>query len=288
MNPLTDNMNETLIKILIASLLSVVPAFFWGYIFYMKQPEKKSVAAKVFLSGSLSVGTILLYKYLWQFFPWINAFLYANSFKDDIIGFSNFMLIPLDIVITFMLVGIIEEVTKFFAVTIIHEKQLSSITDCIEFFIIAALGFAFTENSIYFYNIMMSRGTENLLMPFIFRSLFSTFAHVMFSGICGYYYGLAHFAGPLLEEKSNLVRWSIIGWIGKLFGYKKPLLISQEKLIQGIVIASILHAFFNILLEMNWTFLLVPFLALGFILLSSLFENKLVDKEYVLEDGATA
>jgi len=36
---------------------------------------------------------------------------------------------------------------------------------------------------------------------------------------------------------------------------------------------------------MNWTFLIIPFLTGGFILLSYLFENRRVDKEYVEVDG---
>lgn len=277
-------LDQKIINLAVAALLAVVPALFWGYIFYKKQPENKITSAWLFLSGMAAVAPLLAYKYLWQFFPWINAFTYANTFGNDLIGFGNLGVIPADVLITFMLVGIIEEIAKFSAVRLIHHKRICSITDCIEYCIIVALGFAFAENIIYFYNIMQVRGAESVFLPFIFRSLFSTFAHVMFSGVLGYYYGLAIFARPVLNEDYNRSRWwllrNLIRWL-RLDRYQ---FFHDEQIIQGIFIAVTLHAFFNIFLEMNWTFLIVPYLTAGFMLLSYFFDNRHVDKNYCLID----
>lgn len=274
--------DQKLINIGLAGLLALVPALFWGYIFYKKQPENKFTTAHLFISGVVAVAPLLVYKYLWQYFPWINAFTYTNTFQDNMIGFANFSFIPLDVIATFMIVGIIEEIAKFSAVRAIHRKRICSITDCIEYFIIVALGFSFAENIIYFYNIMQVRGAENVFLPFIFRSLFSTFAHVMFSGVLGYYYGLATFAKPVLNEEYNRSKWPIlrrlISWL-RLDRYK---FFHDEKIIQGLLIAIALHAFFNIFLEMNWTFLIVPYLTIGFIMLSYMFDSRRVDKDYCL------
>ena len=274
-----------IIDITIAGLLAIVPALFWGYIFYKKQPENKITSLHLFLSGALAVAPLLLYKYLWQYFPWINAFLYTNTFKDDAIGFANVNIIPVTVLATFMVVGIIEEVAKFAAVKIIHHKKMNSITDAIEFFIIVALGFSFAENIIYFYNIMQVRGADNIFLPFIFRSLFSTFAHVMFSGILGFYYGLALFAEPVLKESYNRDKWPVLRKIASIFHLDRIKIFQDGQITQGLIIAVLLHALFNIFLEMNWTFLIIPFLTGGFILLSYLFENRRVDKEYVEVDG---
>lgn len=274
-----------IIDIAIAGLLAIIPALFWGYIFYKKKPENKFTSLQLFLSGTLAVAPLLVYKYLWQFFPWINAFLYTNTFKDDVIGFANVSIIPLDVLATFMVVGLIEEIAKFSAVKLIHHKKISSITDSIEFFIIVALGFSFAENIIYFYNIMQVRGADNIFLPFIFRSLFSTFAHVMFSGVLGYYYGLALFAEPVLKESYNRDRWPMIGKIAGLFHLNRIKTFHDEKITQGLFIAVTLHALFNIFLEMNWTFLIIPFLTGGFILLSYLFENRRVYKSYIELDS---
>ncbi len=267
-------------RIFLAAILAVVPLMFWGLVFYKKQPERKTDVIRLFLAGAVSVAPLLAYKFLWQFFPWINAFSYTHQFNDDMIGFANITLIPMQVLLTFMIVGVIEEVAKYLAVRNIHHKYMCSITDCMEFFIIAALGFAFTENIIYFFNIMSVRGVEEVMLPFIFRSLFSTFAHVMFSGILGYYYGLAHFAAPVLHERWNKKDWTWIRWIAKTIGIKTPVLFHHEKMIQGLLYAIVAHAIFNIMLEMNWTFLIIPYLTFGFFLLMALFDNRHVDKTY--------
>lgn len=273
-----------ILNLALAGLLAIVPALFWGYIFYKKQPENKLTTLRLFISGGLAVAPLLLYKYLWQFFPWINAFTYTNTFRDDVIGFANISIIPVDVLATFMLVGLIEEIAKFSAVKIIHHKKICSITDTIEFFIIVALGFSFAENIIYFYNIMQVRGADNILLPFVFRSLFSTFAHVMFSGILGYYYGLASFADPVLNETYNQGKWPLLRKITTLPHLNKIHLFHHEKITQGVFLAAFLHALFNIFLEMNWTFLVIPYLTAGFILLSYLFDNRQVRKDYCILD----
>ena len=277
--------NYPITNILIAGSLAIIPALFWGYIFYKKQPENKITSLWLFLAGITAVAPLLLYKYLWQFFPWINAFMYTNTFRDDLVGFANLGLIPVDVLFTFMIVGLIEEIAKFSAVKIIYHKKICSITDAIEFFIIVALGFSFAENIIYFYNIMQVRGAESVLLPFIFRSLFSTFAHLMFSGMLGYYYGLALFADPVLQESYNRQKWPLLRKLVNVLHFNKIRFFHDEKIFQGVLIAALLHALFNIFLEMNWTFLIIPYLTAGFIFLSYLFDNHRIKKDYCVIDN---
>ncbi len=260
--------------------MASVPAVVWGVIFYRKNPEKKNLTAITFLVGALAVFPILIYKFLWQFFPWINAFRIADFYKNDLIGFSNLVWLPVSVLITFMMVGIIEEVMKLLSVKIVDDDEIKCIDDSIEFFIIAALGFAFTENILYFYNIWIIQGSQNLFLPFVFRSSFSTFAHLIFSGILGYYYGVAHFSKPILQDeiKKNRSHWTIK--LHKLFNWKKARLFHQEKMLEGILIAVGLHAIFNIFLEMNLTFLIVPFLVAGYFAINYLFEQKENHKRY--------
>jgi len=273
-------MTENILKAGLALILSIVPAAVWGYIFYKKQVGQKSMSLQTFIAGAVFVAPLLAYKYLWQFFPWLNAFAYTHQFKDDFVGFANLTAVPLDVLFTFLIVGVIEEVTKFWAVKMSGSEKIISIDDAIEMFITAALGFAFVENIIYFYNIMSTRGPENILYPFVFRGLFSTFAHIMFSGMLGYYYGLAHFAGPILKDESMKNRWPFFRKIAKILPFKNEDEFRNEKIVQGLVIAIGLHALFNIFLEMNWTFLLVPYLTGGYIWLNYLMEKKEDHKTY--------
>lgn len=267
-------------KLILAGVLAVVPAMIWGYVFYKKQVGKKRMLFETFAVGALFVTPLLLYKYLWQYFPWLDAFQYTQKFQDDLVGFSTFGFIPLSVIFTFMIVGIIEELTKLWAVKMTDKKRICSIDDAIEMSVMAALGFSFAENLLYFYNIISSRGIDEIFYPFIFRSVFSTFAHIMFSGIFGYYFGLALFSTNVLQEDNKKKKWKFVRIFAKVLHLKRDVLFHEEKIAQGAFVAISLHAIFNIFLEMNWTFLVVPFLTGGYVYLSYLMEKKENHKEY--------
>ena len=261
-------------------ILACVPVMMWGYVFFKKQPEDKRLTFLTFTVGALAVFPILFYKSLWTFFPWLNAFRIAEKYEYTYINLSEYVVIPLSVVITFMLVGVIEEIMKMIAVKTVDDDDFMSIDDCMEFFIIAALGFSFTENILYFYNIWIVHGAQDLILPFLFRSSFSTFAHLLFSGVLGYYYGVAYFAGPVLQDemKKNRKHWTRT--LHKIFGFRGEKLFHEEKLLEGLIISITLHAAFNIFLEMNYTYMIVPFLVLGYMLLNHLFNKKENHKQY--------
>lgn len=269
-----------ILQIIGSILLAFIPVFIWGRIFYGKNPENRSLTTITFFAGALAVFPILIYKSLWAVFPWMNAFRLADQYQDDIIGFSNLIFLPLSVIITFMIVGCIEEIMKLLSVKVIDENEIKDIDDSMEFFIIAALGFSFTENILYFYNIWLTQGPQNLLLPFLFRSSFSTFAHLLFSGILGYYYGIAHFATPILQEELRANRQKWVVWAHKVFDIRKSHLFHKEVLLEGLLISIGLHALFNIFLEMNLTFMIVPFLVGGYMALNYLLNKKESHKQY--------
>lgn len=268
------------LQIIFSIILALIPALIWGNIFYKKHPESRHFTSLTFTIGAMAVFPILIYKFMWQFFPWINAFRLADFYREDLIGFSNLIIIPLSVIITFMMVGIIEEVMKLLSVKISDDDEIKNIDDAIEFFIIAALGFSFAENILYFYNIWFSQGPSHLFLPFLFRSSFSTFAHLMFSGVLGYYYGIAHFAKPILQDEIRQNRKKWVQKLHRLLSIKKEKLFYQESIMEGLLISIGLHALFNIFLEMNWTFLIIPFLVGGYLALNYLLEKKENHKNY--------
>lgn len=271
---------DSVIQVSGSIFLAAIPAFIWGHIFRKKSPGDRKLTALTFILGALAVFPILIYKFLWQYFPWMNAFAFAERYSDDFIGFSNFIILPLSVVITFMIVGIIEEIMKLLAVKSVDDKAIKHIDDAIEFFVVAALGFSFTENILYFYNIWLGQGVHNLILPFLFRSSFSTFAHLLFSGVLGYYYGIAHFSKPILQEeiKKNRHHWTIL--FHKLLSIRKEKLFREQKMAEGLILSIGLHALFNIFLEMELTFMIVPFLVGGYITLNYLFAKKENHKQY--------
>lgn len=271
---------DTVVQIVGSILLALVPVFIWGHIFIKKKPEDRRSTIITFSIGALAVFPILLYKFLWQYFPWMNAFAFAEKYSHDLIGFSKVITVPLSVILTFMFVGIIEELMKMSAVKTVDKKEIHDIDDAIEFFIIAALGFSFIENILYFYNIWLVQGPSDLFLPFLFRSSFSTFAHLLFSGVLGYYYGIAYFAKPILQEEisQNRRHWTI--FLHKLLSFRKITLFQQQKMTEGLILSIGLHALFNIFLEMGLTFLIIPFLVTGYIALNYLFTKKENHKNY--------
>jgi len=261
--------------------LALIPAYIWGYIYYRKSPEDRKMTALTFLLGGLAVFPIILYKLSWKYIPWLNAFKIAEPYQNTFINISELVSVPLSVIITFMIVGIIEELMKLLSVKVADDDEwFNTIDDSIEFFIIAALGFSFTENILYFYNIWETDGPANIFLPFLFRSTFSTFAHIMFSGIFGYYYGIAHFAKPILQEEIRKSRYNWTRFLHRIFNWRSDKMFHEEKILEGTIIAVGLHAIFNIFLEINLTFLVVPFLVGGYITLNYLFAKKEDRKKY--------
>lgn len=267
-------------QILGATIMALIPALVWGAIFYKKQPEDRILVAYTFVLGALSVFPILLYKLVWTFIPWLDVLKFTSQFQDKTVPLGSFVSIPLSIIVTFIIVGAIEEEMKHQVVKRTDQEAFRSVDDVLVFSIIAALGFSFTENIIYFYDIWNQRGADFLLIPFVFRSVFSTFAHILFSGIYGYYYGVAYFAKPILQEEIRKNRAWIVRLIHKIFHFKTETLFHEEKLLEGLLIAVGLHGVFNVFLEINWTFVMLPFLVFGYIFLSYLFIKKRNHKKY--------
>lgn len=269
-----------------SALLAVFPAATWGYIFYKKQPEDRRSITITFVLGGLAVFPILLYKFLWKYFPDINIFSYAKNFENDLVGFSGVAMVPVSVIMVFAFIGVIEEVMKMSVVHAVDDGKIREIDDAIEFSIIAALGFAFTENVVYFYNIWSTQGTEHLLVPFFFRWIFSTFAHVLFSAVFGYYYGIAHFATPLLQEELRNNKRTFWDWYNKVIRFRTVELFHEQKMFEGLFLAVLLHAVYNIFLEMNWTFIMVPYLVVGYLYVSHLFKIKENHKRFGKLQGA--
>ncbi len=261
-------------QFLVSILLACFPAIIWGTIFYKKDPVYRPKAKQTFLLGMVAVLPILFYKWTWNYLPQINIFNYTNNFQADVFQFTPYLYLPLGTLFAFMFVGVIEEYMKHIVVKKADQGHFRNIDDAIEFSIISALGFAFVENILYFYYIWMYQGFDVLMISFVFRTIFSTFAHILFSGIYGYFYGIAYFADPIWSEEVRKSRHPFFNFLHTIFHFKRNRIFATEKVTEGLVIAVVLHGLFNIMLEMNLTFFMIPFLVFGYSFLDYLFKRK--------------
>lgn len=167
----------------------------------------------------------------------------------------------------FLVVGMLEEFVKHLLVRFADDEKITSIADAITFSVIVALGFAFAENILYLYNFIHSEAFKgsNLAGFFILRSILPVLAHVGFSGILGYYFGLSKFAADITESKTKRHRLIWLRIINQITGLNIKTAYHDEKMIEGLLLAMGLHAAFNYFLEVQ---LLLPALILVCILFS--------------------
>ncbi|MFA6528709.1 MAG: PrsW family glutamic-type intramembrane protease [Candidatus Gracilibacteria bacterium] len=265
-----------ILKILVSIALAAVPAIIWTAIFLKKRKEPLGIVLITFVAGMVSVAPIILYKLSWQYLPGLNLFTYFDRFGNNTLGFTQFLYLPVSTLLSFLLVGVIEEYAKHVAVKVADGGKFKNVDDAMEYSIIAALGFSFVENVMYFFYIWQYQGFDTLYLSFVFRAIFSTFAHILFSGVYGYYYGLAYFAKPIYQQD----RHPCVNFLHKLLNLKSETVFAEEKITQGLLYAVILHAFFNVMLELNITYIIVPFLIWGYSGLSYLFIKKRSQVEF--------
>ncbi len=262
-------------------LIALVPALIWLYIFWRRQHESKLLTAITFFGGMVVIIPIWLLQYeIFRVGDWIET-----------LGMSVFAVL----VMKSMWIGIYEETAKHWIVKVIDNGRLCNIDDAIEFSITAALGFAFFENIIYFHQTWTSLDPQvagSFWFVYLFRSLGSMFLHVFASGIFGYYYGLAHFAQPVLQEKMATGKYfPILKTCHRILHLKSTTLFYEEKILTGLLLAAGLHGIFNLLMGLSssadsdmgrtlWLVLTVPYLIGGFFWLTYLLDQKEDHKEY--------
>lgn len=225
--------------------LALVPAIIWLSFIYKKQGNKKFQFI-IFFLGAFSVAPIYLIQYLFQEFPQLDFISAANeSFSDN--PHLLFLLL-------YSWVSISEEIVKQWMVRFLDGKYLivQTINDSIRFSLISALGFSFAENIFYFVSIGHSLGLGAFFVTFLFRSIFTTCGHLVFSGFFGYFYGIAKFSISIVEQ-SNLQgkKMYFSNFVGKLLNISRIQAYQETTILKGLFLAIILHTIFNYSLEMS-------------------------------------
>ena len=160
----------------------------------------------------------------------------------------------------FMIVGILEELTKHLVLRFSDEEKIYSVGEAIQFSIVVALGFAFVENIQYFANIksMSLFSWPEFMMLVALRSLVSVGAHVSFSAILGYFYGVAKFANTIYQQEVLENRHPFLEKLHQVLHLKGSVLFHDQKMMEGVLIAMVLHGVYNSLLEFGQVALAMP------------------------------
>jgi RsiW-degrading membrane proteinase PrsW (M82 family) len=190
-------------------------------------------------------------------------------------SFTSWNLPPGIITSTFIL-AILEEFSKHLFVRLFDDHKIKSVANAIELSIVVGISFAFFENITYLARI--PGGQENLIIG---RSIISMFGHIVFSGVFGYYYGISKFAKEvhtLTSIESRLPAFP--QWLYKVFRFKTENSFQAQKIFEGLVFATLIHFAFNMLLELGFTFAVIPILVGGGFLIYLMLNSDIAQKEF--------
>lgn len=226
-------------KIAICTILAALPAIIWSSIFLRRRDKNFKTYFWVFFGGTLTVLPILGYQYVYLKIVGDNPDLdFVGQLKNVVTG--NYWIVTL-----YAFVGITEEVVKFYIVKILDQRNpeiIQTINDSLKMGILSGLGFAFAENIIYFVRILEAMGTQGLIAPFIFRSIFTVCAHLIFSGIFAYYYGVSKFSKDFIDFKK---------WQGERVSILDYDNFRRKYVAIGLGLSMGLHAVFNTMLSIS-------------------------------------
>jgi len=222
----------------------------------------------IFAASIFSVVPVFLLQYFLNLFPQFDVlqFLQDNIHNQNL----NFLLL-------FISVGIVEEIVKQTLVRVIdkHYLLIQTINESIQYSLVAALGFSFAENVFYIFSIYTQLGIQQLFVAYLFRSIFTTCAHLIFSGFFGYYYGIAKFSLNIVEQsRITGEKKHLSYWLADKFNISTFQAYKEITIIKGAGIAIIMHAIFNFLLQFNQILPVVIFTGIGFLTLLGLLRKR--------------
>ncbi len=211
-------------------VFGVLPSIIW-LLFYLRQdvhPEPKRLVLKIFFWGMLAA------------FPAVLLELGAN----DLIFKFDLPILITKIVYWFLGVAFIEEFLKYLVVRdkVLKNPEFDEPVDAMLYMIIAALGFAASENILIFLSQKLFLPIGTTLTLFAFRFLSATFLHALGSALIGYFLALSFF-GPVEQLRHPDEVGIISRSEPKLsYGVKKK---GRGIIYFGLGISTLLHGLYN-------------------------------------------
>jgi hypothetical protein len=257
---------------LLATFIAFIPAVIWCMLFLKEHKQRMSLVILMFFSGMLSTAPILFYDALVRHKVELQFFLFkitpenftrsSNAFvSGNLVGVTGMRSTLIATLISFMIVGLIEEFSKFWVLKKSGRKFFSSIDDVLQLGIIVAIGFAFAENVMNpsYFLAFVSSYLINPAVPqwgafmgnVLGRAILTNMVHILSTGVLAYFYGKMLFAGPILEEEHNAGKIHPIPLLlHKIFRMPEKMIYKREAIILGLTSAVVLHGMFNFLVTL--------------------------------------
>ena len=264
----TNDPVEMRLARVLAGVVALIPAIIWCGFFLKYHYQRTSVVLLMFFAGMLSTVPILFYDKLVRSGAEMQFFFFrvvpenfnrtSSAFvSGNLVGITSVKSTLIITLLSFLFVGLVEEVSKFWVMKKSGTRFFSSIDDVMQLSIIVAIGFAFAENIInptYFtgfvqdFLITHTPNWGGFLGNVLGRAILTNMVHIVSTGVLGYFFGLALFAGPYMRDadKKGKVLWITEGF-HNLLGYPEKPVFRKQMIIVGLVSAVILHGLFNFL-----------------------------------------
>lgn len=161
-------------------------------------------------------------------------------------------------ILSYVIVGFIEETSKYWAVVHSAKKIFSSIDDVLQLSIVVAIGFAFAENIINptYFTAFVEQYLLNTPHPDIGgyfsnvlgRSVLTTMVHIVSTGVMGYFLGVAIFATPYLAERhAHGKTYRVLSFVHRILRLPEVSIFRTQMMITGLTLAIVIHGMFNFL-----------------------------------------
>ncbi|MEK7591105.1 MAG: PrsW family glutamic-type intramembrane protease [Patescibacteria group bacterium] len=255
----------------IAIAVALIPAIVWCLLFRTYQRERLSLVLLLFFAGMLSTAPILFYDALVRRGAELNFFFFKvtplnfGRMTEQFVSLHAGTLPDLHqtlltVFLSFVLVGLIEECSKYWVLKKSGQGAFTSVDDVIQLAVITAIGFSFAENianQTYFpsfvseYLMAPERDVYGFFGNVVGRSILTTMVHIVSTGLLGYFLGRALFADPELREMKERGREPIFaGALSKLLRIKIVSVYKAEMIAGGFLFAIFLHALSNFLVTL--------------------------------------
>lgn len=257
---------------ILATLVALVPAIIWCMLFLKEHRQRLSLAVLMFFAGMLSTAPILFYDAMVRHKVELHFFLFtlkpenftrsSNAFvTGNLVGVTGMRSTLIATLISFLIVGFIEEVSKFWVLQKSGRRFFSSIDDVLQLGIIVAIGFAFAENVMnpsYFLAFVRSY-LINPEVPqwgafmgnVLGRAILTNMVHILSTGVFAYFYGKVLFADSLLKEEHKQGRVHFMPHtMLRLLRIPEKSSFRFEHMSLGLLSAVLLHGLFNFLVTL--------------------------------------
>jgi RsiW-degrading membrane proteinase PrsW (M82 family) len=200
---------------IVAFLLSLLPAVFFLWMWYLRNRDRSLPAASIALA--FGVGALIVQPAFWLEKGADSLWRMVSPATEHYYGGTVLPLLDLkDLLLpafaTFCIVALVEEGLRYAAMRfwMKRSRTIDQVFDGLLIGVAIGLGFSTLENTLYFKDLLHGQDYDTLVFVFFLRFMISTLAHISFSGIMGALIAQGTF--HLFRSRAYMIAAFLIPW----------------------------------------------------------------------------